>query len=81
MFATFVIHTGEEMTSPAVPEAGVVREGDGTMTDGSRFTQRTVKTGLLQDGFWQILDGLAPAERVATHGALFMDNALTTGVQ
>jgi cobalt-zinc-cadmium efflux system membrane fusion protein len=86
MFATFVIHTGEEMTSPAVPDAGVVREGDGTMTvwvttDGSRFTQRTVKTGLLQDGFWQILDGLAPAERVATHGALFMDNALTTAAQ
>jgi membrane fusion protein, heavy metal efflux system len=86
MFATFVIRTGEEMESPAVPEAGVVREGDGTMTvwvttDGRRFTQRTVKIGLLQEGFWQVLDGLESGERVATHGALFMDNALTTASQ
>jgi cobalt-zinc-cadmium efflux system membrane fusion protein len=83
MFATFVIRTGEPVKSPAVPEAGVVREGDGTMTvwvttDGHRFTQRTVKVGLLQDGFWQVLDGLKPGERVATDGAVFMANALTT---
>lgn len=86
MFATFVIRTGQAMKSPAVPEAGVVREGDGTMTvwattDGRRFTQRTVKIGLQQDGFWQVLGGLEPGERVATHGALFMDNALTTASQ
>jgi len=86
MFATFVIRTGEEMKTPAVPEAGVVRKGDGTMTvwvttDGRRFTQRTVKIGLQQDGFWQVLEGLEPGERVATHGALFMDNALTTASQ
>jgi cobalt-zinc-cadmium efflux system membrane fusion protein len=47
-------------------------------TDGHRFTQRTVKVGLLQDGFWQVLDGLKPGERVATDGAVFMANALTT---
>ena len=50
-------------------------------TDGRRFTQRTVKIGLQQDGFWQVLEGLEPGERVATHGALFMDNALTTASQ
>ena len=86
MFATFVIRTGEPVRSPAVRESGVVREGDGTMTvwvttDGRRFTQRTVKIGLQQDGFWQVLDGLKPGERVATDGALFMDNALTTASQ
>lgn len=83
MFATFVIRTGEPTRSPAVRESGVVREGDGTMTvwvttDGRGFTQRTVKVGLQQDGFCQVLDGLKPGERVATDGALFMDNALTT---
>lgn len=83
MFATFVIRTGQTIKSPAVPESGVVREGDGTMTvwvttDGRRFTQRTVKVGLEQDGFWQVLDGLEPGERIATDGALFMDSALTT---
>jgi len=86
MFATFVIRTGEGLKSPAVREGGVVREGDGTMTvwvttDGRRFTQRTVKIGLHRDGFEQILDGLKPGERVATDGALFMDNALTTASQ
>ena len=83
MFATFIIRTGEGVKSPAVAEGGVVREGDGTMTvwvttDGHRFTQRTVKIGLQQDGFWQILDGLEAGERVATDGALFLDNALAT---
>lgn len=86
MFATFVIRTGKTMWSPAVPEGGVVREGDGTMTvwvttDGQRFTQRIVKIGLLQDGFWQVLEGLKPGERVATDGALFLDNALSTAAQ
>jgi membrane fusion protein, heavy metal efflux system len=86
MFATFVIRTGEPVKSPAAPEGGVVREGDGTMTvwattDGHRFTQRAIKVGLLQDGFWQVLDGLKPGERIAADGALFMANALTTASQ
>ena len=43
----------------------VVREGDGTMTvwvtsDGKRFTRRTVRLGLQQNGWNQILDGLRP---------------------
>jgi membrane fusion protein, heavy metal efflux system len=86
MFATFVIRTGKTMWSPAVSEAGVVREGDGTMTvwvttDGHRFTQQTVKIGLLQDGYWQVTEGLKPGERVATDGALFLDNAVSTAAQ
>ncbi|MBV8169122.1 MAG: efflux RND transporter periplasmic adaptor subunit [Alphaproteobacteria bacterium] len=83
MFANFVIRTGQAMTSPAVPLGGVVREGDGTMTvwvtnDLHRFTKRTVKVGLQQDGVDQILSGLEAGELVATDGALFLSNALTT---
>jgi cobalt-zinc-cadmium efflux system membrane fusion protein len=83
MFATFVIQTGEAFNSVAVPEGGVVREGDGTMTvwvttDQRRFEKRTVHTGLQQGGFIQILDGLQAGEQVATDGALFLSNALTT---
>jgi cobalt-zinc-cadmium efflux system membrane fusion protein len=82
MFATFLIRTGKSMRSPAVPFAGVVREGDGTMTvwvttDQKRLTRRAVKVGLQQDGFHQILAGLKPGELVATDGALFLSNALT----
>jgi cobalt-zinc-cadmium efflux system membrane fusion protein len=82
MFATFVIRMGKSTRSPAVPFSGVAREGDGTMTvwvttDGKRLVKRAVKVGLQQDGLHQILEGLKPEERVATDGALFLNNALT----
>jgi cobalt-zinc-cadmium efflux system membrane fusion protein len=82
MFANFIIQTGEPVRSAAVPVDGVVREGDGSMTvwvtaDRRRFTMRTVKLGLLRDGYNQILEGLQPGELVATEGALFLSNALT----
>jgi membrane fusion protein, heavy metal efflux system len=82
MFATYVIRTGQALRSVAVPFAGVIREGDGTMTawvtaDRKRLVKRTVKVGLQQDGFDQILEGLRPGELVATDGALFLSNALT----
>ncbi len=82
MFATFVIRTGKSVRSVAVPFGGIVREGDGTMSawvssGGGRLVKRTVKVGLQQDGFTQILDGLQPGEQIATDGALFLNNALT----
>jgi cobalt-zinc-cadmium efflux system membrane fusion protein len=81
MFATFVIRTGEPVRSPAIPLDGVVREGDGTMTawvtaDRRRFTKRTVKVGLVHDGYNQILEGVQPGDLVATEGALFLSNAI-----
>ncbi|HET9113582.1 MAG TPA: efflux RND transporter periplasmic adaptor subunit [Burkholderiales bacterium] len=80
MLATFTVHTGISMRSPAVPYDGVVREGDGTMTvwvtrDRRHFSPRTVKIGLRQQGENQILSGLNPGELVATEGALFISNA------
>jgi membrane fusion protein, heavy metal efflux system len=83
MFATFVIRTGDPVKSVAVPLNGVVREGDGTMTvwvttDRRHFVKRTVKIGLQRDGYHQILEGLQAGELVATDGALFLSNALTT---
>ena len=83
MFATFVIRTAAPVRSVAVPLDGVVREGDGTMTvwvtaDRRRFIRRTVKVGLQQDGYRQILEGVQVGELVATEGALFLSNALAT---
>ena len=82
MFATYVIRTGQTVRAVAVPLDGVIREGDGTMTvwvttDRRRLVKRTVKVGLEQDGFDQILEGLQPGELVATEGALFLSNAIT----
>jgi cobalt-zinc-cadmium efflux system membrane fusion protein len=84
MFATFVIRVGDPVRAAAVPVNGVVREGDGTMTawvttDRRRFSKRTIKTGLQRDGYVQIVEGLQPGELVATEGALFLSNSLTTG--
>jgi cobalt-zinc-cadmium efflux system membrane fusion protein len=84
MYASFVIRVGDPVRSPAVPEDGVVREGDGTMTvwvtkDSRHFTKRTVKTGLRENGWVQILDGLQPGERVVTEGAVFLSNKLLLG--
>jgi membrane fusion protein, heavy metal efflux system len=84
MFASFVIRVGEPVRSLAVPAEGVVREGDGTMTvwvttDSRRFLKRTVKIGLQQDGWTQILEGLSPGETVVTDGAIFLSNKLLLG--
>jgi membrane fusion protein, heavy metal efflux system len=84
MYASFVIRVGDPVRSLAVPEAGVVREGDGTMTvwttrDNRHFVQRAVTTGIRQDGWVQILDGLQPGETVVTDGAVFLSNKLLLG--
>jgi len=81
MLANAAVETAAPEHSPAVPEDGVVREGDGTMMvyvtqDGRRFEQRIVKVGKRQQGMDQILGGLKVGERVAGKGALFLDNML-----
>jgi cobalt-zinc-cadmium efflux system membrane fusion protein len=86
MFANFVISVGAPLRSPAIPLDGVVREGDGTMTawvtaDRRHFTQRIVKIGQERDGYRQILDGVQVGELVATEGALFLSNTLSTASQ
>jgi cobalt-zinc-cadmium efflux system membrane fusion protein len=84
MYASFVIRVGDPVSSLAVPAEGVVREGDGTMTvwvtgNSRHFTKRTVKTGLQQDGWTQIVEGLQPGETVVTDGAVFLSNKLLLG--
>lgn len=81
MFASFTISIGDPVHAPAIPVAGVVREGDGTMTiwvtaDRRHFTRRTVKIGQQRDGYRQIREGVQVGELVATDGALFLSNAL-----
>jgi cobalt-zinc-cadmium efflux system membrane fusion protein len=84
MYASFVIRVGDAVRSLAVAAEGVVREGDGTMTvwstkDNRHFVKRTVKTGLAQDGWTQILSGLSPDETVVMDGAVFLSNKLLLG--
>jgi cobalt-zinc-cadmium efflux system membrane fusion protein len=86
MFANFLIQVGPPVRSLAMPADGLVREGDGTMTvwvttDRRRFERRTVRVGLQQDGWSQILEGLEPNARVVTDGAIFLSNKLVTGAE
>lgn len=79
MFATFVIRTGDPMTSLAIPQDGVSRESDGNLsvwvtTDRRTFNKRSVRIGLQQEGLDQILSGLQPGEIVVTKGAIFLSN-------
>jgi len=78
MFASFVIVTGTPVSGAAAPADGVVREGDGTMTvwlttDGHHFTKRTVKVGLQDAGYDQILEGVGSGARIVTKGAVYLD--------
>ena len=84
MFASFVIITGDPIQGPAMPVDGVVREGDGSMTvwvtkDGHRFQLRTVKLGLQDGGYDQIIEGVGVGERVVTKGAIILDNMINGG--
>ena len=79
MFGNFTISVGVPVRSPAIPLAGVVREGDGTMSvwvtaDRRRFTKRTVKIGEPRGGYRQILEGVQVGELAATDGAVFLSN-------
>jgi cobalt-zinc-cadmium efflux system membrane fusion protein len=85
MLANFVIRLQPPMESIAIPENGVVREGDGTMTawvtmDRLHFSQRIVKIGLRRDGKVQILEGLQRGELVVSDGAIFLSNMLQAPV-
>jgi membrane fusion protein (multidrug efflux system) len=65
-----------------VPEQSVVLRPAGKVVyviSGGRAAQRTVETGLRQDGLQEILKGLAPDEVIAADGAGFLsDGAAVT---
>jgi len=79
MLAEVAVQVSPPVKSTAVPNNGVVREGDGTMTvwvttDRRHFIQRTIKIGMREDGVVQILGGLEHDHLVVTDGAIFLDN-------
>jgi multidrug efflux pump subunit AcrA (membrane-fusion protein) len=77
------IHAGETVQAPAVPAAALVDDA-GLATvyvqrDGETFERRVVRTGL-RDGEWvQVVDGLAPGERVVIRGAYLVKLAGSRG--
>lgn len=73
MFADVNIKAGEEIERIAIPESAIVNE-DGLHTayvqiDGESFEKRIVKTGVINEGYIEIIDGIKVGERVITKGA------------
>jgi cobalt-zinc-cadmium efflux system membrane fusion protein len=78
MFASFAITTGEPSTSPGVPEAAVVYEGNEAhvfVADGDLLAIRFIKTGRTRDHWVEVTSGLRPGEKIVTAGTLFIDRA------
>ena len=83
MFATVTILTGDGTTSPAVPREAIIYEGEDARVWVAREDKsvelRMIKTGLVNRDMVQVLEGLAPGERVITKGTLFIDRAAGDG--
>ncbi len=81
MFATFSIITGSDVAAPAVPESGVVYEGDKAHVFVADVAARTlairpIEAGRTDGGMVEVREGLKPGEQVVTSGSLFIDRAL-----
>ncbi len=81
MLATFTIFVGEPIVAVAAPERAIFREGDGTLTtwttmDKRRFTRKTVKVGLLQNDYYQVIEGLGEGELIISENGSFLSNKL-----
>jgi cobalt-zinc-cadmium efflux system membrane fusion protein len=77
MFAKVSIFTDRSEVAVSVPRDAVIYEGDSARVrvarDDKSVELRTVKTGLADADLIQILEGLAPGEKVITRGSLFID--------
>jgi hypothetical protein len=66
-----------------VPRRAVIRQGSDAhvwvLDAAGRATIRPIRTGLVQDGFVQVTDGLAAGERVVVQGSLFLDQMVADG--
>jgi membrane fusion protein, heavy metal efflux system len=83
MFASFSIITSGESQSLAVPEEAVVREGDAArvwvVQANNDLALRLIRTGRINNGMVEVLDGLKAGERIVTRGSLFIDRAAQSG--
>jgi len=77
MFANVAIFTNPEVTAPAVPREALIYEGSTvrvwTVREDKSIELREIRTGLTNGRMIQVVDGLAPGERIITKGSLFID--------
>ena len=78
MFASVKILTGEGEAAIAVPRDAIIHEGERARVwvvrdHDTAIELRQIKVGLTNGTMVEVLDGLAPADRVITRGSLFID--------
>ena len=78
MFASVKILTGESDTAIAVPRDAIIHEGERARVWVARdhdtaIELRQIKVGLTNGTMVEVLEGLAPSDRVITKGSLFID--------
>jgi RND family efflux transporter MFP subunit len=73
MFADVRVSTGDSAEDTAVPVAAVVEEAGQdvvyVMRGGESFERRVVRLGIRDGDYMQVVEGIAPGERVVTRGA------------
>ncbi len=83
MFADVTVGAGPTRTAVSVPAAAVLYDGSAAKVwvqgPGGAFALRPVQVGRAQGGAVEVVSGLAAGERVASGGALFIDQAATGG--
>lgn len=83
MFASFSIITSGASDAVAVPEEAVVREGEAArvwvVRGGNDLALRPIRTGRVNNGMVEVLEGLKAGEKVVTRGSLFIDRASQPG--
>jgi membrane fusion protein, heavy metal efflux system len=86
MFASVKILTGEGDNAVAVPRDAIIYEGEAARvwvvrdkdSDKAIELQR-IKVGLTDGNTIEVLNGLAPGDRVITRGGLFIDRVAAGG--
>jgi len=77
MFASVKIYTGEGDAALAVPREAVIYEGGDARVwvarDDKAIELRRIKVGMASDNLIEVVEGLAPTDRIITKGSLFID--------
>ena len=84
MFASVKVLTGEDDNAVAVPRDAIIYEGEAVrvwaVRDGDKAIElRRIKVGLTNGKVAEVVEGLAPKDRVITKGSLFIDRVAKGG--
>jgi membrane fusion protein, heavy metal efflux system len=84
MFASVKILTGEADAALAVPRDAIIYEGDvarawAVRDDSKAIELRQITVGQTSGNMVEVLEGLAPNDRVITKGSLFIDRVAAAG--